>query len=278
MFKFNISIITVCKNSEKTIGDTVNSVANLINKKHIEYIIQDSLSNDSTLEIVSRYRDKLPNLKIFSEKDYGLYDGMNKAIDNSHGKYLLFLNSDDILLKNFNEFFFELTKSKSIDYFYAPVVFFNRPNFEIKRIFLPKNQDNPLQSFIFSKLPPHPGFVCKADILKKNKFEMKYNIAADYNQILKIIKNKNYKSKHFKMPLIAMAKGGKSNTFSGFKTAMNEMIQINKKEGFKEKLIVRYTRNLLQHIFPIILNKQLNLPEILIELRKYEKNFYMSKK
>ena len=107
---------------------------------------------------------------------------------------------------------------------------------------------------------------------------MKYNIAADYNQILKIIKNKNYKSKHFKMPLIAMAKGGKSNTFSGFKTAMNEMIQINKKEGFKEKLIVRYTRNLLQHIFPIILNKQLNLPEILIELRKYEKNFYMSKK
>lgn len=273
MSKFNISIITVCKNSEKTIGDTVNSVANLINKKNIEYIIQDSLSNDSTLEIVSRYRDKLPNLKIFSEKDYGLYDGMNKAIDNSQGKYLLFLNSDDLLLKNFNEFFFELTKSKSIDYFCAPVVFFKRPNFEIKRIFLPKNQDNPLQSFIFSRLPPHPGFICKAEILKKNKFEIKYNIAADYNQILKIIKNKNYKSKHFKLPLIAMAKGGKSNTFSGFKTAMSEMIQINKKEGFKEKLIVRYTRNLLQHIFPIILKKQLNLSDILIELRKYKQNF-----
>ena len=74
------------------------------------------------------------------------------------------------------------------------------------------------------------------------------------------------------MPIVAMAKGGMSNTFYGFKTAMSEMIEINKALGFSEKLIIRYTRNVLQHLFPYILNKKLNLPEILIELKKNKKS------
>tara|TARA_B100000989_G_C19455500_1_gene433821 strand:+ start:640 stop:879 length:240 start_codon:yes stop_codon:yes gene_type:complete len=70
---------------------------------------------------------------------------------------------------------------------------------------------------ISCKLPLHQGFIFKADILKKNKFNLKYKIGANYNQIFKIIKNKNFKSKYFKMPLVAMAKGGISNTFYGLK-------------------------------------------------------------
>lgn len=50
------------------------------------------------------------------------------------------------------------------------------------------------------------------------------------------------------------------------------MIEINKALGFSEKLIVRYTRNVLQHLFPYILNKKLNLPDILIELEKNKKS------
>ena len=90
-----ISVITVCYNSENTIERTIKSVLSQT-YQDIEYIIVDGLSTDKTLEIVNKYKDKIA--KIISEKDTGLYDAMNKGIDNASGEYLMFLNSDDCFI------------------------------------------------------------------------------------------------------------------------------------------------------------------------------------
>jgi glycosyltransferase involved in cell wall biosynthesis len=89
------SIITVCKDSEKTIENTILSVINQT-YKNFEYIIIDGLSTDNTLNIIEKYRDKIS--QVISEPDNGLYDAMNKGIKLATGDYLFFLNSDDQFL------------------------------------------------------------------------------------------------------------------------------------------------------------------------------------
>ena len=49
-----VSIITVCYNSEKTIERTIQSVLNQTYQDY-EYIIVDGASTDKTLDIIKRY-------------------------------------------------------------------------------------------------------------------------------------------------------------------------------------------------------------------------------
>lgn len=99
MFFFSIIIPTY--NSEKTLKQCLKTVLEQ-SFSDFEVLIIDSCSNDSTLEIIKNINDI--RLKIFSEKDNGIYDAMNKGISLSNGKWLYFLGSDDEL-SDYNVFF-----------------------------------------------------------------------------------------------------------------------------------------------------------------------------
>jgi len=87
-----ISIITPSFNAAGTIGETLESVmAQLSND--VEHLLIDACSPDSTLEIASKY----PHLTVRSERDRGIYDGMNKGVSLASGEWLLFLQADDWL-------------------------------------------------------------------------------------------------------------------------------------------------------------------------------------
>ena len=90
-----ISIITVCFNSEKTLEKTINSVLSQ-NYKNIEYIIIDGGSDDSSLKIIDKYKDKITT--IISEKDNGIYDGINKGIQKASGDVISLIHSNDIFV------------------------------------------------------------------------------------------------------------------------------------------------------------------------------------
>jgi glycosyltransferase involved in cell wall biosynthesis len=85
-----------------------------------EIIISDGRSFDNTLSVASGYNDD--RIKIFSEKDAGVYDAMNKGIRHASGEWLLFLGSDDTLSGNgvLGEVHSYLSKS-SADFFYGNV-------------------------------------------------------------------------------------------------------------------------------------------------------------
>ena len=76
------SVITVCRNSELFIADCIQSVLSQ-DYPHIEHIIVDGCSTDSTLSIV----DELNNgsFLIASEPDTGIYDAMNKGLAMASG-------------------------------------------------------------------------------------------------------------------------------------------------------------------------------------------------
>ena len=95
------SIIIPTYNSATDIRRCLNSIASQ-NFSNFEVIIQDGSSEDETLEIIREVRGKNQSLliEVYSERDNGVYDAMNKAVLRSKGNWLLFLGSDDQLFES----------------------------------------------------------------------------------------------------------------------------------------------------------------------------------
>ena len=97
--KFFFSIIVPIYNSEKTIKKCLNSIK--IQKiNNFELIIIDDKSSDKSFQIVNKFKKKIKFLKILkNKKNYGVSVSRNRGLKNSSGKYIIFLDSDDVLLK-----------------------------------------------------------------------------------------------------------------------------------------------------------------------------------
>jgi len=91
-----VSIITPSYNSSKFINDCVNSVFSQT-YKNWEMIIVDDCSEDNSKEIISELSTKDKRINpIFLEKNVGAAEARNIAIRQSKGKYVAFLDSDDL--------------------------------------------------------------------------------------------------------------------------------------------------------------------------------------
>ncbi len=63
--------------------------------KDLEILLIDDGSPDRCGEICDAYAEKDPRIKVFHTENRGLAAARNLGIDNSHGEYLIFIDSDD---------------------------------------------------------------------------------------------------------------------------------------------------------------------------------------
>lgn len=91
-----VSIITPAYNAEKYIEETINSVINQ-KYKNWEMIIVDDCSGDSTSSIVESYLKKDNRVRLIKlPKNSGVSVARNTAIQEARGRYIAFLDSDDL--------------------------------------------------------------------------------------------------------------------------------------------------------------------------------------
>lgn len=93
-----VSILIPVRNEEKNIAQLIENLQNL-KLQNTEIIIYDDLSTDNTCQIVEKYVNRNPNIKLIKGKE--LPDGWlgkNYACynlaKNAHGKYYLFIDAD----------------------------------------------------------------------------------------------------------------------------------------------------------------------------------------
>ena len=91
-----VSIIMPCYNMESFIGEAIDSVRQQT-YPHWEMLIVDDASSDRTKEIVQRYCVQDSRVQ-FTAKDRhsGIADSRNQAIQMSKGRFLAFLDADDL--------------------------------------------------------------------------------------------------------------------------------------------------------------------------------------
>ncbi len=101
MKKDKISLIIPMYNVENYIDECLNSVINQdYGIQNIEVILIDDCSNDKTVQIVENYVQKYNFILIKNKSNSGQAVSRNKGIAIATGKYIAFLDSDDILYKN----------------------------------------------------------------------------------------------------------------------------------------------------------------------------------
>ena len=91
-----VSIITPTYNCAKFISETIESVQ-AQTYTNWEMIIVDDCSNDNTKEIVEQYQKEDPRIQYHClEKNSGAAEARNEALRRANGKWIAFLDSDDL--------------------------------------------------------------------------------------------------------------------------------------------------------------------------------------
>ena len=179
-----ISIITVSYNAAKTIEQTILSVVNQT-YPNIEYVIIDGGSTDGTIDIIKKYEDQIAYW--VSEPDNGIYDAMNKGIDVAIGDYIFFLGADDTLTSAniIEEVAVFICKYIKSDQILCGKVFMIDNNTQMIK---ENTRRYSLSDIKSGAMPPHQGmFMPKCLLDEKIHFDINYNIAADFEVLLKNI-------------------------------------------------------------------------------------------
>ena len=101
--KYEFSVIIPIYNVEKYLEETILSVVNqtIGFEKHIQLILVNDGSPDNSKEICEKYKKMYPNNVVYIEQENsGVSAARNKGLEYATGKYINFLDSDDIWEKN----------------------------------------------------------------------------------------------------------------------------------------------------------------------------------
>jgi putative colanic acid biosynthesis glycosyltransferase len=182
-----ITIVTIVYNGVKDIEDTILSVINQT-YENIEYIVIDAGSSDGTVDIIKKYDTQIDYW--VSEKDKGIYDGMNKGANLSSGDWLNFMNAGD-------SFYSQSVIANLIEYFKDEKVIFGRtkiidsnnkfwdyPDKSISISDLPKWLEN--------KFPNHQSMFFPKKYFQQNKYDLRYSVSADSHYKKKSLRQLGY--------------------------------------------------------------------------------------
>lgn len=94
-----ISFIIPVYNSEKYLANCLSSIINQ-NNQAIEIICVNDGSTDTSGEILKDFQENYPFVKVFTQKNQGITGARNTALQHAVGKWLCFVDNDDIIAEN----------------------------------------------------------------------------------------------------------------------------------------------------------------------------------
>lgn len=199
-----ISVITVCRNSERTIAHTIES---FLAQTHAdkEMVVIDGRSTDRTIDVVRSFAS--PLIRIFSETDSGIYDAMNKGLRLYEGDACGFLNSDDM--------FHDATVLEEIagglsgaDVVYGDVLFV-KDQIDKRPVRVWRAGRYARGCFRYGWLPPHPTFYARRELVAAvGPFDLSYGLSSDYDYMLRAMEVQSPRVQYLPRILVDFMHGG----------------------------------------------------------------------
>ncbi len=115
--EYGISVIMPCYNTEQYVEETLKSVLNQSFKDY-EIICLNDGSTDGTLEILKRYQQSYPNIRVISSENHGSAYQRNTGVQCAQGKYIYYMDSDDLLKENCLETLYQYAEADNLDVVY----------------------------------------------------------------------------------------------------------------------------------------------------------------
>lgn len=226
-----VSVIMNCYNGEKYLADAVRSILNQ-SYKNFEVIFWDNQSKDNSANIYKSFKDK--RLKYFYAKNFtSLYEARNLAIKKSKGKYVAFLDVDDLWIKNKLSLQLKKFEDDKIGLVYSNYYILNQFT-GLKKIFYKKKLP---EGLIYKELLNYyclglGTVVIRKDILKNKKlvFDKEYNIIGDFVFFTKISRDINFSCIQEPLLIYRVHKNSLSN--KNYQMHINELKLWYKRQNF----------------------------------------------
>lgn len=109
-----VSIVVPVYNVEKFLKECLDSICTQT-YTNLEIILIDDGSTDSSGKICDDYAKLDKRIKIFHNKNYGVSYSRNLGIKEANGKYIVFIDSDDVIESNYIEISVEMIKKDNSD-------------------------------------------------------------------------------------------------------------------------------------------------------------------
>ncbi|MEM9846997.1 MAG: glycosyltransferase family 2 protein [Bacteroidota bacterium] len=227
-----ISIITVVRNGEETIRDTINCVLSQ-SYHNIEYIVVDGQSTDGTLDIVKSFGNQID--KVISEPDTGIYDAMNKGLRAATGDYIGFLNADDFYTnRDVISQIVSAARETNADSIYGDLLFVDQHDIN-KAVRFWKAGRYDRYKMLFGWSVPHPTFFVKKSVFNRcGLFRENFGLSGDYEMMVRFFFKERISAAYIPKTLVRMRVGGAGNSGLQSKLKGNrEDFQAWKQNGLK---------------------------------------------
>ncbi len=236
-----VSIITVCYNSAAHIEDAIRSVASQ-DYPDLEHIIVDGGSTDGTVDIIEKHDNVVA--RWLSESDNGIYDAMNKGISMASGEVIGILNSDDFY--SANHIISSVARAfadEEIDAVYGDLIFVDPTNLNRTVRTYSSAKWNP-ERFARGYMPAHPTFFVRKKFYELyGNFETDFQIAADYEMLIRLLYVHKLRYKYLPITMVKMRKGGVSSNGIKSNIILNrEIIKACRKHGIKTNALKVYPK------------------------------------
>ncbi|MFQ7000897.1 MAG: glycosyltransferase family 2 protein [Clostridium sp.] len=164
----DLSIIVPAYNSSDYIKECISSVLMQKTSYNYELIVINDGSKDDTLEKINLFKEN-KHLKIITQENKGFSGARNRGIDESLGKYIMFLDSDDLLCENSIEKLIKTAKEKKADIVQGSYYTFNKNGNKFYTNITPTEKNKEIS------VPGFPwGKVYKAKLFEKVRFPLDF--------------------------------------------------------------------------------------------------------
>ncbi len=185
-----VSVIMNCYNCREFLADAINSVYNQT-YKNWEIIFWDNASIDDVELFINNYDDRLKYYR--SNKNTSLGEARGNALSKTTGKYISFLDTDDLWLPRKLELQVELMESNDdIGMVYSDTMFFNSmgDQYNYFSVVTPRRGD--VAEYLIQK-----GFISTETLMVRKKslddinflFNKKYTVIMDYDLNIRLALN-----------------------------------------------------------------------------------------
>lgn len=228
-----VSVITATWNSGATLRDTLESVLRQT-YPDIEHIIVDGGSTDNTMALIKEYEPRYNGrLRYICEPDKGIYDAMNKGIRMATGNVVGILNSDDFYTSdNAVETIAQKMERDDVNAVYGDIHYVNVSDLnKCVRYYSSKPFRRCWMRLGF--MPAHPSFYCRREVyVKYGAFDISYKVAADFENLLRLIFVNKIKTVYIPKDFVTMRTGGASSSgIRSHKQIMRDHLRALKENG-----------------------------------------------
>ena len=197
-----VSIITISYMNAIGLEKTIKSIRSQT-YPNFEHIVIDGGSNDGSKKIIEKNSDHITYW--VSELDKGIYNAMNKGVDQATGDYCLFVNSGDCL---YSPTALEevMGEKPHADIAIANIITDER----VDRIYCPPEEVS--CSFLIHSSLPHPSALIKTELMKRLKYDESYKIVSDWAFMFRALMYEGCTYQHINKLLTIFYTGGVSST------------------------------------------------------------------